>query len=146
MILTSIEKIKDWHRSHYIIHTGDTVGSMDYFAEFATGKQLDEFMLKLGITRTGKTRRHLYEQEDNLYQEMPLSHSLIQMCFWKLEELPKGAKPIKALSNGSIVTCYFVRRKGTIIFYRPNPNAGDDVYDPLPINEHIAHVQLHGLY
>ena len=65
--------------------------------------------------------------------------------FWKREDVPADAKPIKALSNGSIVTCYFTNDGETIKFYRPNPNA-KEVYKPLSTELHIAHVKTYGCY
>lgn len=65
--------------------------------------------------------------------------------FWNTDELPDGAKPIKALSNGHIVTCYYYNDGKVVHFYRPNPNA-KHVYKPLTTNDHIAHVRTYGLY
>ena len=67
--------------------------------------------------------------------------------FWKLEEVPERAKPFKALSNGSIVTCYYYKncKDNTIVIYRPNPNA-EKVYKPLSVDEHIAHQKIYGCY
>ena len=65
--------------------------------------------------------------------------------FWDLNELPKNAKKIKALSNGSIVDCYYKKTKKEILFYRPNPNA-KNVYNPLKIDEHIKYQKENGIY
>ena len=65
--------------------------------------------------------------------------------FWSLDELPEGVRPIKALSNGSIVTCYFLNDGETVTIYRPNPNA-KAVYHPMTIQQHVAHVQVYGSY
>lgn len=65
--------------------------------------------------------------------------------FWKKEDLPSGAKKIKALSNGSIVDCYYKKEKSAVCFYRPNPNA-KNVYKPLSIEEHIKHQKENGIY
>lgn len=65
--------------------------------------------------------------------------------FATVEQLPEGAKPIKALSNGSIVTCYFINDGKTIWIYRPNPNA-HDVYKPMDLSDHLAHRRIYGSY
>ena len=77
-----------------------------------------------------------------------MSHKINDFCgggFWKLSDLPEGAKPFKALSNGSIVTCYFLNDGKEITIYRPNPNA-KEVYQPLELKEHIAHRKIYGTY
>lgn len=63
--------------------------------------------------------------------------------FWKLSEIPDGAKKIKGLSNGNIVDCYIWNDGETLHVYRPNPNA-KEVYKPLPIDEHIKYMREHG--
>lgn len=67
--------------------------------------------------------------------------------FWKLKDVPKNAIKFKALSNGSIVDCYFKKdkRKKEIRIYRPNPNA-KEVYKPLTTDEHIGFQKLYGTY
>ncbi len=77
-----------------------------------------------------------------------MSHNIVAEVgggFWSLEDIPKNAKPIKALSNGSLVTCYFINDGKTITFYRPNPNA-KTLYIPTEINEHINHQKEYGCY
>jgi hypothetical protein len=128
-------------RSHIIIHHG-----MWFGAEFDTIEQLDFFAQTLGFTYTLEredTENTLY----GTYREYSLSHYIVFNAphFWKLEDLPQGAKPIKALSNGSIVTCYFTNDGNTITIYRPNPNA-KEIYKPLPIDQHIAHKRIYGSY
>jgi hypothetical protein len=58
--------------------------------------------------------------------------------FLTLSELPKGRRKFKALSNGSIVDCYFKRNGKNIIIYRPNPNA-KEIFKPVTSDEHILH-------
>lgn len=55
------------------------------------------------------------------------------------------AKPIKALSNGSIVDCYFINDGKRVKFYRCNPNA-KDFYKPMSLEEHIMYQREHGTY
>lgn len=65
--------------------------------------------------------------------------------FWKLDEIPKNAKKIKALSNGHIVDCYYTKINNTITLYRPNPNA-KEIYKPLSIEDHIAYKKIYGTF
>ena len=83
-----------------------------------------------------------------IYRKYGMSHKIDSPCnggFWKREDIPAEAKPIKALSNGSIVTCYFTNDGETIRMYRPNPNA-KDVYKPLTTEQHITHCRIYGTY
>ena len=107
---------------------------------------------KLWQYRTVKLFLPKYEVNEILHEG---TEHEIQVCFtdkiirdgfyfWKIEDLPEGIKPIKALSNGSIVTCYYKTDKEAVI-YRPNPNA-KEVYDPLETAEHIAHKKIYGTY
>lgn len=145
--LSTIEFTYPGHRSHFIIHSGEW-----YFAEFDTGAQLDFFCDTLGITKKEKIMRRYMSilpdgSLDNLYQEIKLSIDKIEdVSFWLLDEIPEKAKPIKALSNGSIVTCYYFIEKKVLYFYRPNPNATRNIYNPLSEEQHINHVKIYGLY
>lgn len=116
------------------------------FASFVNKEQLDCLAETLGFTYElveetstsfGKYQR--YTMDKNIVE--PLGYG----GFWKLADLPDGVKPIKALSNGSIVTCYYLTMDDRIELYRPNPNA-KEVYKPLDINEHIAHQRIYGTY
>lgn len=141
--LSMIEKTHDFHRSHYIIHKGNY-----YFAEFDTGEQFDFFAETIGIHITERIeyREKDYQGQDNIYISSKLSISSIKdQYFYDLSQLPKGIKPIKALSNGSIVTCYYLVKDNILYWYRPNPNS-KPVYKPLSIDEHIAHRKIYGLY
>lgn len=131
------------HRSHIIIRENEGTWIL---AEFSTVEQLDLFAKTLGFTYTAECYRAT--EENGIIREYRLSHKIERGGwggFWKLEDLPDGAKPIKALSNGSIVTCYFTNDGETIRFYRPNPNA-HDIYKPLSVEEHIAHQRIYGSY
>lgn len=139
--------VSDCHRSKIIIHRQNGY----YFAEFDTVEQLDFFAQTLGFTyeqydeRVSNPGDRYYYGVMRFYQ---LSHSINFPSyggFWKLSELPNGVKPIKALSNGSIVTCYHFNDGRTIHFFRPNPNA-KDIYAPLSIEEHIQHQKTYGIY
>lgn len=140
--ITSVEKTDDRHRSKWIIHNG----WQWILAEFNRESQLKEFAKQLGFTY------ELREEESSptygVYRKYDMSHQIDDKphSFFTLAELPEGVQPIKALSNGSIVTCYHRIVADRIEIYRPNPNAAPDVYDPLPISEHIGHVLRFGNY
>ncbi len=133
-----------YHRSPIIIKYF-TTGCTWYGAEFETIEQLDFFAQTLGFTYTLEKEEE--SERYGIYREYTLSHYIdfTRNMFWKLEDLPQGAKPIKATANGSIVTCYFTNDGNTITIHRPNPNA-KEVYKPLPLDQHIAHKQIYGSY
>ena len=117
-----------------------------YFGRFKDVDQLNFLADLLGFTY------ELFDERDTptngIYKAFKMSHNLkddYTGYFYKLSELPKGVKPFKAVSNGSIVTCYFLNDGKTIHIFRPNPNA-KEVYKPLEINEHISHVKIYGSY
>lgn len=143
--ITIVERTHEkWHRSHIILHDVD---SLFYLAEFETVEQLDFFAQTLGFTYTSEGCRDTGDF-CGIWRDYVTSHKLVSHYdggFWSLEDIPAEAKPIKALSNGSIVTCYFTNDGETITFYRPNPNA-HGVYHPLPIADHIAHRRIYGCY
>ena len=142
--MTIVERIdSQCYRSPIIIREND---GRWILAEFTTVEQLDLFAKTLGFTYAAEC--YLATEKNGIIREYRLSHKIDKGgCggFWKLEDLPDGAKPIKALSNGHIVTCYFTNDGETIRFYRPNPNA-HDIYKPLSIEEHIAHQRIYGSY
>lgn len=139
--------VSDFHRSKIIIHKP----SGYYFAEFDSIEQLDFFAETLGFTYEQYDERTSTSNDRYNYGVMRfcrISHEIEDNSpggFWKLSELPIEAKPIKALSNGSIVTCYYYNDGKKIGFYRPNPNA-KEVYHPLTLEQHIQHVKIYGLY
>ena len=125
-----------YHRSHIIIHIDNF-----YFFECETKEQLDYMARTLGFAY------ELTEERESVhfgvYRRYDLDREFRNGGFSHLEELPEGVKPIKALSNGSIVTCYYHNDGETVTLYRPNPNY-KDIYKPLPIDQHIAHVRIYG--
>lgn len=142
-ILTTVTKPNiQYHRKPFIIHTVD---SNFYLAEFETEEQLKFFLDTLGV----KIAQEVEKRESDLlgvYTRYELSHRIEgDNGFLSLEEIPQNAKPIKALSNGSIVTCYYLNDGETVKIYRPNPNK-KEIYKPLSTEEHIKHVQIYGLY
>ncbi len=65
--------------------------------------------------------------------------------FWERREIPEGARRFRALSNGSIVWCWWKRTGNRIDIWRPNPNARK-VYRPLDLDRHIAFSRRNGTY
>ena len=130
---------EDYHRSRWIIRK-----DFWYFAEFDDEEQLRFFAQTLGFTY--KLRMEKPWTFGGEYREYDMDKMIEDhYSFWHLSDLPEGAKPIKALSNGSIVTCYYVTEGDRIKFYRPNPNA-KEVYHPLDVGDHIAHLRIYGCY
>lgn len=73
-----------------------------------------------------------------------LKGTITNCLFTKKDQLPKGAKAIKALSNGSIVKCYYLRQNDELLFFRPNPNY-KEIYKPLSLKKHIRHTLKYGV-
>lgn len=139
--LTTIDEMR--HRSHIIIHDG-----MFYFAEFDTMDQLQFFADTLGFSLHLTEEKPWAWNKNEIYRRYEIDHKIDNNCFggfWSIDDIPESAKPIKALSNGAIVTCYFTNDGETIKLYRPNPNA-KDVYKPFPLEQHITHTKIYGLY
>lgn len=141
--ISTLDKIDEqYHRSYVILHK-------DYqwhFGDFDNLDQLHFLADTLGFTYKLEEEKTWFN--GGTYRKYSMSHAISSPCdggFWKREDIPAEAKPIKALSNGSIVTCYFTNDGQTIRMYRPNPNA-QDVYNPLPISQHIAHCKTYGTY
>lgn len=65
--------------------------------------------------------------------------------FITTEDLPSNAEPMNVLSNGSIVTGYVSREGDKITVWRPNPNV-KSIYNPMPLEEHIAYQKEHGVF
>lgn len=172
--ITTVDKPHEqYHRSKVIIHDD----YMFHLASFNNIKQLDLFAGKLGFTYNLVEEKPFFGDDTNIYRRYEMSHNVKNELygFWKKEDVPKDAKPIKALSNGSIVTCYFVNDGKNITIYRPNPNATaenknryktkeeyekavsnrvyypnslefDAVYDPLPLDEYTKYRNRYGTY
>ena len=172
--ITTLDKPRElYHRSRVIIHDDNQF----YLAEFDNINQLDLFAKTLGFTYKLLEETPFLGDNKNIYRHYEMSHNIKNESygFWKREDVPKDASPIKALSNGSIVTCYFVNDGKNITIYRPNPNATvenknryksqeeyeravsnrvyypnslqfEAVYDPLPLAEYIKHRKMYGTY
>lgn len=141
--ISTLNKIDEqYHRSHVIIHKNNQW----HFADMENMDQLQFLADTLGFTY--ELRKEEVWHSGGIYREYSMSHKINSPCnggFWKREDIPAEAKPIKALSNGSIVTCYFTNDGETIRIYRPNPNA-KDVYKPLTTEQHITHCRIYGTY
>ena len=131
-----------YHRSPIIVRDAD---SQFYLAEFDSAAQFEFFVETLGVWFTDVSWEDT--EKFGILRTYELTHTIktAPRDFWTMSEIPEGAKPIKALSNGSIVTCYFVTGADTVTIYRPNSNA-HAVYHPLTIEQHVAHQQIYGLY
>ena len=142
--ISTLDKIDEqYHRSHVILHRD----SQWHFGDFDNMEQLQVLADTLGFTFE-LVEECAWFNGNGTYRKYSMSHKLDSSFsggFWKREDVPADAKPIKALSNGSIVTCYFTNDGETIRIYRPNPNA-KDVYKPLSTELHIAHVKIYGCY
>jgi len=117
-----------------------------YFGRFHDMKQLQKLAELLGFSYELEEEKQT--PNNGKFRRYKMSHEIDSPCgggFWKLSDLPEGVKPFKALSNGSIVTCYFLNDGKTIHIYRPNPNA-KEVYKPLGTEEHIKHCREYGTY
>lgn len=141
MNLTYAEKLHPKHRKYWLIHDGQFL-----FAEFDDEDQLKIFAEKLGFTYslTNEDPKH---PDFGLYRTYELSVEIVdtKYHFWSLDELPAGAKPIWALSNGSVVECYFCNIEGKIMWYRPNPNA-KEVYKPMSHNQQMGYHMCNGIF
>jgi len=139
-----IYKEKRYQRDYKILIENHK-DTMFNIASFATEEQLEFFKNTLGF----KTRllKILHAGTDKEIKILLSNYTILSDYFLRLEDIPKRAKPIKALSNGSIVTCYYCKnyKQKTITIYRPNPNC-KSIYIPLSTEEHIAHQKIYGTY
>lgn len=60
--------------------------------------------------------------------------NITERLFWTKDDLPNDAKPLFAMSNGSMVRCYVSNDGDTITMWRPNANS-KAVFNPLPFEE-----------
>ena len=133
--MTVAKNVNERHRTKIIIHKN----WQWYFAEFDSWEQLHFFEKTIGF-------RTCYLVMENGIARFSLNREFREeKYFRKLSEVPNEAKPIKALSNGSIVTCYFLNDGKIIHWYRPNPNS-KNVYKPMTLQQHIRHCEVYGLY
>lgn len=132
----------DGYNNPYIIHRVDDLGLDYHFGCFPNKEMLERFMTFAGLTLgemcedrdTGLSGRYCRWKMDDLLDDQLFTH---------LDSLPRGAKPFIGLSNGSLVTCYLYKEANVLHVYRPNPNY-KDIYNPLPLDEHIAYCRRFG--
>lgn len=110
-----------------------------HMAEFNTIEQFARFCKKFGVLLKPR-----YESDSVEVFETNKTIIDSKKSFWKLSDLPKNAKPIYALSNGSIVRCFYTNTKRSVRIYRPNPNA-KAIYKPFSTKRHIAHHKKYGV-
>lgn len=121
-------------------------GNMFHAASFFQKFQFDEFIEKFGIKLT-ESVENSYQSErygkvtfywlDKIFKD--------SFYFTSLDQIPENAKPLKLLSNGSIVDGFYTDENNVITFWRPNPNC-KDIYKPMELEEHIAYQQAHGVF
>lgn len=117
-----------------------------HVASFNSMEKFHRFVRMRGLPET-YTVEESRRNWDKQFSFCRLPHTIYGngKSFNRLEDLPENAHPILALSNGSIVTCYFTNDGSTVRIYRPNPNC-KDIYHPLPLMEHIAYQRLYGCF
>lgn len=111
-----------------------------HFATFSNVEAAEKFLRRFGVSLRLK---NIYNE--NVFCFLCDKVFLDAGYFWKKSKLPKDCRRIKALSNGSIVTCYYKKHKNKVKFYRPNPNE-KKIYKPLSLDNHIKHQQKYGVY
>lgn len=111
--------------SNIIIHDG----WQWHFSRPKDKEQLDSLCKTLGV------KYELVKETEN-WKEFKTNTMYQSMSFRKIEDIPKGAKKIKGLSNGSIVDCYYINESSVLTVFRPNPN-DEDIYKPMDIEEHL---------
>lgn len=131
-----VERASDYK---YIIEKG-----MYNYCAFHTQKGFEEFLERANINFDKCKPVNIIEtKEKGKIEIYSLDVEIEEKSFWKLEDIPQGAKKFKGLSNGSYVDCYYIHtEKGSRIF-KPNPNA-KEVYKPLTLEEHIQYGKIHG--
>lgn len=115
-----------------------------HFASFNTLEQLKRFVAKFGGKLKVKDKIN-FDNGEKFYSLTCGLNFVTSGCFYDRSEVPFNSKPIKALSNGSIVDCYYTVNGDTVAFYRPNPNA-KNVYEPMAILDHIKYQKENGIF
>ena len=130
-----------FHRSKIIVHDGWEW----YLAEFPTEKALNKWLSYCGLEMKLEEEKKALNPECGKWRMYSVNRKLNNRTpgFWKREQVPEGAKPIRLHSNGSIVTGYILNDGETLHVYRPNPNA-KEVYKPLILKKHIKYVKDKG--
>lgn len=119
-----------------------------YFGRFDSMNQLEELSECMGFTYELNEEKFYDDNPNVSFKSFTCSHDFKDYScggFWDIRDVPADAKHIKALSNGSIVDCYYINDGQSIIMYRPNPNS-KEFYKPINIKEHLKHVEVCGSY
>lgn len=120
-------------------------GMMYHAASFYQKFQFDEFVEKFGITLTESVENSHQSERYGKVTFYWLDKIFKDAGFTDLSQVPANAKPLKLLSNGSIVDGFYTNENNVITFWRPNPNC-KDIYKPMELEEHIAYHQAHGVW
>lgn len=115
-----------------------------HIASFPNVRAMTSFFKRFGLTM--KFNRTIDDPKNGKIREYLLNERFQEEgYFWKRQDVPEDAQPIKLLSNGSLVTGY-VKRIGDIIHvWRPNPNA-KEVFDEMPLNARIEYKRNYGIF
>lgn len=108
-----------------------------HFASFKNLQQLNKHLKKF------KIKLDIAEIRDGFILCECSKTFIFRGYFWKKQQLPKGAKKIKALCNGSFVDCFYKITPKKVFWYRPNPNA-KEIYKPLSLEKHIKYEEKVG--
>lgn len=109
-----------------------------HFASFKSLDQLNRHLKKFKITL------NIVEIRNGFILCECSKVFIFRGYFWKIKQIPKRAKKIKALCNGSFVDCYYKTTAKKVFWYRPNPNA-KEVYKPLSLEKHIKYSEKIGI-
>ena len=140
---------------YVIFYSNESGYAMQYhLATFSNENQLKEFAKKLGFSYTWTKERDdgfkegrcsCIIEEDSVDNDVDGDWEHVNYVYGISPENLKKATKFKALSNGSIVDCYYVNDGNRIRVFRCNPNY-PEFYNPLPLAEHIAFQKENGTY
>lgn len=120
------------HGYKYVILNGHSS-----YDAYRTDRGFDEWLKRTQAKPTDT--RQLDGAVITYYGDLDIEERL----FWAIDELPDGVTAYTGLSNGSLVTCYFINDGKLHKIYRPNPNT-KDVYKPLDLQSHITFIKERG--
>lgn len=142
--LSYVSEVDEIDRERFPQHDAKVIlhkDHMQFFARYGNMNKLKALADLMGFTFT------LDEKLSKPgYRYYRLSHQLTEgKGFWRVSDLPEGAKPFIAHENGSLCTCYFLRNddEKEIVIFRPNPNS-KEVYDAFSFEDQIRYKRLHG--
>lgn len=148
MVVTMVEKPDNYLSGSSPCHRSKIIIRKDWawcLAEFPTEKAFQKWLDYCGLEIKLEEQRMATKTEWGLWKRFSVNRKVKEeKHFWKKEEVPNEAKPIRLLSNGSIVTGYILNDGEVLHIYRPNPNA-KEVYNPLTIEERIKYEKENGV-